>query len=64
MRCWCSRRLASSRSTLSRTVTSVLVGHQLGDRLARVAGEAHVAVGQDADQPLPPRSTTGMPEIR
>ena len=25
-------------------------GHQLGDRLARVAGKAHVAVGQDADQ--------------
>ena len=30
----------------------LVAGHQLGDRLARVVGEAHVAVGDDADQPL------------
>ena len=29
----------------------LVLGHQLGDRLARIAGEAHVAVGQDADEP-------------
>ena len=28
----------------------LVLGHQLGDRLARVGGEAHVAVGEDADQ--------------
>jgi hypothetical protein len=27
-----------------------LAGHQFGDRLARIVGEAHVAVGQDAAQ--------------
>ena len=27
-----------------------VLGHQLGDRLARIGGEAHVAVGEDADQ--------------
>ena len=27
-----------------------VLGHQFGDRLAHVGGEAHVAVGQDADQ--------------
>ena len=36
----------------------VLLGHQLGDLLPRIGGEAHVAVGEDADQlagaPLPP----------
>ena len=46
----------------------LLLGHQLGDRLPRIGGEAHVAVGEDADQlagpPLPPPSTTGMPEMR
>ena len=47
----------------------VLAGHQLVDLLRRVGGEAHVAVGQDADQPAglwppaPPFSTTGMPEM-
>ena len=29
----------------------LFLGHQLGDRLARIAGEAHVAVGQDARAP-------------
>ena len=28
----------------------LVLGHQLGDRLARVGGEAHVAVGEDADE--------------
>ena len=28
-----------------------LLGHQLGDALVRVGGEAHVAIGEDADQP-------------
>ena len=27
-----------------------VLGHQLGDRLARIGGEAHVAVGEDADE--------------
>ena len=27
-----------------------VLGHQLGDALARIGGEAHVAVGEDADQ--------------
>ena len=45
----------------------VVAGHQLVDLLRRIGGEAHVAVGQDADQPagllaaVPPFSTTGMP---
>ena len=43
----------------------LVLGHQLGHRLARVAGKAHIAVGQDAGEPAQmPRSTTGMPEIR
>ena len=29
----------------------IVAGHQLGDRLARIFGEADVAVGEDADQP-------------
>ena len=28
-----------------------LLGHQLGHTLVRVGGEAHVAIGEDADQP-------------
>ena len=28
----------------------IVLGHQLAHRLARIVGEAHVAVGQDADQ--------------
>jgi len=27
-----------------------LLGHQLGDRRIRVGGEAHVAVGEDAEE--------------
>ena len=51
MRCWCSRRLASSWSTFSLTVIRLSLRHQLVDLLRRIGGEAHVAVGQDADQP-------------
>ena len=29
----------------------VFAGHQFGDLLRRIGGEAHVAVGEDADQP-------------
>ena len=29
----------------------ILAGHQLGHRLARIFGEADVAIGEDADQP-------------
>ena len=29
----------------------IVAGHQLGDRLARIFGEADVAIGEDADQP-------------
>ena len=28
----------------------LVLGHQLGDALARIGGKAHVAVGEDADQ--------------
>ena len=41
-----------------------ILGHQLGDLLLRIGGEAHVAVGQDADQLAGLSSTTGMPEMR
>jgi len=45
-----------------------LLGHQLGDGLGRIGGEADVAIGEDADslpaRPLSPSSTTGMPECR
>ena len=46
----------------------LLLGHQLVDRLVRIGGEAHVAVGEDADElavapPFRAGSTTGMPEI-
>src|SRR5690606_22279255 len=40
----------------------LILGHQLGDRLALVGGEADVAVGDDADQPAigpPPGAATG-----
>ena len=44
-----------------------LARHQFADRLARIVGEAHVAVGEDADQPpgfaVRAGSTTGTPEI-
>ena len=44
-----------------------ILGHQLGDGLIGLCGEAHIAVGEDADElarlPLAPRSTTGMPEM-
>ena len=49
IRCWCSRRWASSRLTPSFTVTSFLViSSETG--VLGVGGEAHVAVGEDADQ--------------
>ena len=45
-----------------------ILGHQLGDLLARIGGEAHVAVGEDADELAGPAVaaalTTGMPEMR
>ena len=45
-----------------------VLGHQLGDLLAGIGGEAHVAIGEDADQlaglcRCRPPSTTGMPEM-
>ena len=46
-----------------------VLGHQFGHALPQIGGEAHVAVGQDADElagcalPLPPPSTTGTPEM-
>ena len=44
-----------------------LAGHEVGHRLARIVGEAHVAIGEDADElsrlAAVARSTTGMPEI-
>ena len=48
-RWWRSRR-ASSWLDAERDGGEILVRHQLADRLARVLGEAHVAVGEDADQ--------------
>ena len=43
-----------------------LAGHQLGHRLARIVGEAHVAVGEDADEPAPAcrRRRARPPECR
>ncbi len=52
MRRLCSSRLAAARSTGSRTVARFARRHQLADRGRRLLGEAHVAVGQDADQPV------------
>ena len=50
MRCWCSSRLASSGLHAFAHGDQLVLGHQLGHRLARIGGEAHVAVGEDADQ--------------
>ena len=50
MRCWCSSRLASSWLDAFAHGDQLVLGHQLGDALARIGGEAHVAVGEDADQ--------------
>ena len=50
MRCWCSSRLASSWLDALAHGDQLVLGHQLGDRLPRIGGEAHVAVGEDADQ--------------
>ena len=50
MRCWCSSRLASSCVDALAHRDQLVLGHQLGDPLARIGGKAHVAVGQDADQ--------------
>ena len=43
----------------------ILPGHQFGDLLRRIGGEAHVAIGEDADETagLAPFSTTGIPEM-
>ena len=50
MRCWCSRRLASSWLDAFAHRDELVLGHQFGDRLARIGREAHVAVGQNADE--------------
>ena len=50
MRYLWSRRLASSRSTPGLDGDEVLVGHQVGDLHVEIGGEAHVAVGDDADE--------------
>ena len=50
MRCWCSSRLASSWLDALAHGDEIVLGHQFGDALARIGGEAHVAVGQNADQ--------------
>ena len=64
MRCWCSRRLASSRVTPSRTVTSLLAGSsaRCTGVAASVAKRTSRLVRMPTSLPLP-RSTTGMPEI-
>ncbi len=51
MRWRCSRRRASSGSDVGGDGDQVLPRHQLVDAQAGVGGEAHVAVGEDADQP-------------
>ena len=51
MRCWWSSRLASSWLDALAHRDQVVAGHQLGDLLRRIGGEADVAVGEDADQP-------------
>ena len=53
MRCWCSSRLASSGidAFAHRDQPSLVISSR--DRLARIGGKAHVAVGENADQ-LPP----------
>ena len=50
MRWRCSRRRASSGTDAVGDGDQALAGHQLVDLLARVGGEADVAVGDDADQ--------------
>ena len=56
IRCWCSRRMASSLLAPSVTVTSFcLRRHGLRDRLIEAGLEAQIAAGDDADQLLPCR---------
>ena len=50
MRNWCSRRRASSWVDALAHRDQPVLGHQLGDGLLRVGGEADVAIGQDADE--------------
>ena len=67
MRCWCSRRLASSCPTLSRTVISrslVISSATLwrGSVAKRTSRLVRMPTSLPA-WPLPPPSTTGMPEM-
>src|SRR5438105_908292 len=63
MRCWCRRRLASSRETFSRTVTrlSLVINSATGWR-GSLAKRTSRLVRMPTSGP-PPRSTTGIPEI-
>ncbi len=63
MRCWCNRRFASSRATVSRTVTrpSLVISSATGWR-GSSANRTSRLVRMPASLP-DPRSTTGMPEI-
>ena len=63
MRCWCSRRLASSARHALAHRDQLVAGHQLGDRRAwSLAKRTSRLVRMPTSLPLP-RSTTGMPEI-
>ena len=67
MRCWCRRRLASSCPTLSRTVISrslVISSATLwrGSVAKRTSRLVRMPTSLPA-RPLPPPSTTGMPEM-
>ncbi len=46
-----------------RSGDEILLGHDRGDQLVLVGLKAQIPVGDDADQPVPRSSTTGMPEI-
>ena len=50
MRCLCSSPLGLVLADALAHGDEVFMRHQLGDLLARIGGEAHVAVGEDADE--------------
>ena len=52
MRCWCRSRFALLAIDGFAHRDELVLGHQLGDRLRGIGGEAHVAIGDDADQLL------------
>ena len=54
MRCWWSSRLASSGATDLGDGDQIVARHQLRDLLRRIGGEAHVAIGEDAEQAARP----------